>query len=181
MIFPCGWKSKIFVLLSSLCCPSLCATMSYLKNFAKLLRSSISTQSGGVVGTPGTYTLPVRKLVVRYSEDNISSTGTRRFILSPRFVALCKRYPSVEFVVAAANTSKHPLATGYYTTRVGDQNGRKAINLANLDANQVQAKLDLIIHSSGARIKPLKRRTTISRNPSPRGMWSQLHDTPVKL
>lgn len=155
--------------------------MSYLKNFAKLFRGSISSQPGGVMGTPGSYTLPVRKMVLRYSEYNISSEGTRRFLLSPRFVSLCKTYPSVEFVVATANASKHPLATGYYTTQAGDTQARKPINLANLDANQVLSKLQLIIHSSGARIKPLKRRTTLSRNPSPRGMWSQLHDKPVKL
>lgn len=155
--------------------------MSYLKNFARLFRGSISSEPGGVLGTPGSYTLPVRKLVLRYSETNISSQGTRHFLLSPQFTALCKRYPSVEFVVAPANASKHPLVTGYYTTHVGDTQARKDINLANMDINQVRAQLDLIIHSSGARIKPLKRRTTLSRNPSPRGIWSQLHDKPVKL
>lgn len=155
--------------------------MSYLKDFTKIFRGGVTSVPGGVVGTPGAYHLPLRKLVLRYSETNISSDGTRRFLLSPRFVALCKRYPSVEFVVAAANANKHPLATGYYTTHVGDTPSRKPINLANLDANQVMAKLDVIIHSSGARIKNLKRRTTLSTNPSPRGIWSQLHAKPVKL
>ncbi|PWZ00109.1 hypothetical protein BCV70DRAFT_161353 [Testicularia cyperi] len=152
--------------------------MSYLKNFAKVMRGSLSTTPGGVSGTPGSFHLPIRKLILRYSEQNASSTGTRQFLLSSEFAALTQKYPSVEFVVSAAPRDKHPLVTGFYNSH---RDASKQINLANLDKNQVEAKIRQIIDSSGSRIKSLKRRPTLSRNDSPRGIWSQLHDKPVDI
>ncbi|CBQ73561.1 related to MRPL51-mitochondrial ribosomal protein, large subunit [Sporisorium reilianum SRZ2] len=156
--------------------------MSYLKRFTRILRGSLSTapSTPSTSGAVGAFHLPLRKLVVRYSQHNASSSGTRAFLLSPRFAALAHTYPSVEFVVDRAARDKHPLATGFYaaTEKAGR---RKDVSLANLDANQVEAKVRLVVESSGARVKSLKRRSVESKVEGARGVWSQLHDKPVDV
>ncbi|SNX85070.1 related to MRPL51 - mitochondrial ribosomal protein, large subunit [Melanopsichium pennsylvanicum] len=154
--------------------------MSYLKQFTKILRGSLTAKPSSTHGTTGNFTLPLRKLVLRYSQTNPSSSGTRAFLLSTQFSTLTSKYASVEFVVSQVGNEKHPLVTGFYAnlTKGGKQ---KNINLANLDANQVEAKLKQVIESSGARIKSLKRTPVVSKQDSARGIWSQLHDKPVDL
>ncbi len=41
----------------------------------------------------GAFHLPLRKLVLRYSQHNPSSSGLRTFLLSPRFAELTQKYP----------------------------------------------------------------------------------------
>ena len=156
--------------------------MSYLKQFTRILRGSLTASPSSAAGSVGSFHLPIRKLVVRYSQYNPSSSGTRSFLLSDHFASLTRTYPSVEFVVDHASRAKHPLATGFYASSSKTDNARrKDINLANLDANQVAAKLKQIVESSGNKIKPLKRRPVVSRSEGARGIWSQLHDKPVDL
>lgn len=156
--------------------------MSYLKRITQLLRGSLSTHptTPSVSGSVGSFHLPLRKLVLRYSQHNPSSHGTRAFLLSPRFASLTQKYPSVEFVIDEAKVNKHPLASGFYSA--GEKEGRrKDVNLANLDAGQVESKLRQVVESSGARVKGLKRRVVQSKAESVRGMWSQIHADKVDL
>jgi len=54
-------------------------------------------------------------------------------------------------------------------------NGRdKVIELTNLEPLSIQQKVQLLLDSSGAPIKPLKV-PVMSTTPSPRGIWSGLH------
>ncbi|TKY84748.1 hypothetical protein EX895_005828 [Sporisorium graminicola] len=156
--------------------------MSYLKQFTRILRGSLSSSPStpSTSGSVGAFHLPVRKLVLRYSQHNASSSGTRAFLLSPRFASLTQKYPSVEFVVDHAARDKHPLVTGFYAATEKDGR-RKDINLANLDANQVEAKIKQVVESSGRKIKSLKRRPVESKVESARGVWSQMHDRAVDI
>jgi large subunit ribosomal protein L43 len=54
------------------------------------------------------------------------------------------------------------------------------IPLQRLEVNGIESKVQLILESSGAKIKPLKRgRVVESTTESVRGIWSGLHvDTP---
>lgn len=47
--------------------------------------------------------------------------------------------------------------------------------LNGFEVNGIQKKVQLLLDSSGAKIKPLKRRTVESTTESPRGIWSGLH------
>ena len=156
--------------------------MSYLKQFTRILRGSLASSPSSPSGTTGSFHLPIRKLVLRYSQSNPSSYGTRTFLLSSKFTSLTQRYPSIEFVVNEAGREKHPLVTGFYASTVKVEGGkRKDVNLANLDANQVEAKVKQVVESSGDRVKSLKRRAVESRGDSARGVWSQLHSKPVDI
>lgn len=55
-------------------------------------------------------------------------------------------------------------------------NGRdKVIPLNKLEVTQISQKVKLLLDSSGAKIKPLKRLTVESTTPSARGIWSGMH------
>ena len=157
-------------------------TMSYLKRLTTILRGSLSTTSStpSVSSSIGAFHLPLRKLVLRYSQTNPSSLGLRTFLLSPRFTSLTAKYPSVEFVVTPAPANKHPLATGFYAA-AERQGRRKDVNLANLDALQCEKKLKQVVESSGLKVRSLKRRSVESRSESARGVWSQIHDRSVDV
>ena len=63
-------------------------------------------------------------------------------------------------------------------------NGRdKVIPLQRLEANGIERKVQLILESSGAKIKPLKKgRIVESMGESVRGIWSGMHvDTPFMV
>lgn len=172
--------------------------MSYLRNFAKTLRASLSTAPSS---SSSAFHLPIRKMVLRFSASNASSAGTRTYLLSPRFSELTKKYPSIEFVVDEARHDKHPLVTGFYTSTTsafrnstskgsgsresankawtgkptfapkqeGEKGKRKDVSLANLDANQVEQKVKLVLESSGDKIKSLKRNPVVPSATSQEG------------
>jgi large subunit ribosomal protein L43 len=60
-------------------------------------------------------------------------------------------------------------------------NREKVIPLETLEVNGIQKKVQLLLDSSGAQIKPLKRRIVESRSEAARGVWSGLHDVPFKI
>jgi large subunit ribosomal protein L43 len=61
-------------------------------------------------------------------------------------------------------------------------NGRdKVIPLNGLEVNGIHNKIQLLLDSSGAKIKPLKRRKVESTTESIRGIWSGLHDEPIRI
>ncbi len=58
----------------------------------------------------------------------------------------------------------------------------KVIPLNGFEVNGIQQKVQLLLDSSGAKIKPLKRRTIESTTESARGIWSGLHvEEPFKI
>ena len=58
----------------------------------------------------------------------------------------------------------------------GTVNNRdKVISLNEFEVNGIEKKVQLLLDSSGAKIKPLKRRTVESTTESARGIWSGLH------
>lgn len=51
----------------------------------------------------------------------------------------------------------------------------KVVPLNGFEVNGIQKKVQLLLDSSGAKIKPLKKRTVESTTESARGIWSGLH------
>ena len=61
-------------------------------------------------------------------------------------------------------------------------NRDKVIPLNGFEVNGIQQKVQLLLDSSGAKIKPLKRRTIESTTEAARGIWSGLHvEEPFKI
>lgn len=80
--------------------------------------------------------------------------------------------PGVEVVVRRLPRGKAAVLRGHYV------NGRdKVVCVNKLDANQVAAKVALLLESSGAKLRPLKNDTLEAGpgNESARGVWSALH------
>lgn len=61
-------------------------------------------------------------------------------------------------------------------------NRDKVIPLNGFEVTGIQQKVQLLLDSSGAKIKPLKRRAVESTTESARGIWSGLHvEEPFKI
>lgn len=60
-------------------------------------------------------------------------------------------------------------------------NRDKVIPLKGLEVTAIQNKVQLLLDSSGAKIKPLKRRNVESTTEAARGIWSGLHAHPPTL
>jgi len=60
-------------------------------------------------------------------------------------------------------------------------NNEKVIPLNGFEVTSIEKKIQLLLDSSGAKIKSLKRRTVESTAESARGIWSGLHDTPFQI
>ncbi|KAG1757946.1 hypothetical protein EDB19DRAFT_76937 [Suillus lakei] len=139
------------------------------------------------------YLPQVRKIVLEYCQKLPSSTNTRTFI-SNDLQRVAWQNPHVEFVVKQRN-GHEPIARGLYgsvtsfcdTERSSDLivvNGRdKVIPLQEFEVNGVEKKVQLLLDSSGAKIKQLKKgRIVESTTEAARGIWSGLHvDTPFKI
>ncbi|TFK57598.1 hypothetical protein OE88DRAFT_151897 [Heliocybe sulcata] len=109
-----------------------------------------------------------RKLVFRYCEKWPSSSRTRTY-LQNHLEEMARANPHVEIVIQQQN-QKEPIVRGFYL------NGRdKVISLKESEVTQIQQKVQLLLDSSGAKIKPLKRRVIESTMESARGIWSGLH------
>lgn len=58
----------------------------------------------------------------------------------------------------------------------------KVIPLNGFEVTGIQQKVQLLLDASGAKIKPLKRRTVESTTEATRGIWSGLHvEEPFKI
>ncbi|KAG1777405.1 thioredoxin-like protein [Suillus placidus] len=122
------------------------------------------------------YLPQARKIVLEYCQNLPSSTNTRTFILND-LQRVAWQNPHVEFVVKQRN-GHEPIARGLYV------NGRdKVIPLQEFEVNGVEKKVQLLLDSSGAKIKQLKKgRIVESTTEAARGIWSGLHvDTPFKI
>ena len=61
-------------------------------------------------------------------------------------------------------------------------NRDKVIPLNGFEVTGIQQKVQLLLDSSGAKIKPLKRRTVESTTEAARGIWSGMHvEEPFKI
>ncbi len=61
-------------------------------------------------------------------------------------------------------------------------NRDKVVGLKDFEVNGIEQKVQLLLDSSGAKIKPLKRLTVESRTEATRGIWSGLHvEEPFKI
>lgn len=129
----------------------------------------------------------LRKLVFEYSESWPSSANTRTFILN-HVEQLAKANPHVEVVVRPRH-HREPVVRGLYSTSVAlhihqyptyhsndiVNNREKVIGLKEFEVTSIEKKVQLLLDSSGAKIKPLKRRTVESTTEAVRGIWSGMH------
>ncbi|KAI0662450.1 thioredoxin-like protein [Cubamyces menziesii] len=116
----------------------------------------------------GAFVPQIRKLVFEYCDNWASSTNLRTFIHN-NIENLARENPHVEFVVRQ-RSHREPVIRGFYIN-----NRDKVIGLKGFEVNGIQQKVQLLLDSSGAKIKPLKRETVVSRNEAARGIWSGLH------
>jgi large subunit ribosomal protein L43 len=129
---------------------------------------------------------PLRKLVFEYDEAGAPSAHTRTFLLN-HLEDLARKHPHVELVVRP-RPQRQPIVRGFYgpscsvffhcraVSDVCVVNDRdKVICLRNFETNGIQQKVQLLLDSSGAKIKSLKRRTVESSTEAARGIWSGMH------
>ncbi|KAI0047646.1 hypothetical protein FA95DRAFT_1582598 [Auriscalpium vulgare] len=116
----------------------------------------------------------IRKLVFEYCDKWASSANTRTY-LHNHLEELARAHPHIEVVVRQRNL-KQPIVRGFYLN-----DNEKVIPLNGFEVNGIQNKVQLLLDSSGAKIKSLKRRTVESTAESARGIWSGVHDTPFKI
>ncbi|KAF5338439.1 hypothetical protein D9758_012216 [Tetrapyrgos nigripes] len=108
-----------------------------------------------------------RKLVVEYCDIWPSSANTRTYLLN-HVQDLAARNRHVE-VVVKHRPYKEPIVRGFYVN-----NRDKVIGLNGLEVTQIEKKVQLLLDSSGAKIKPLKKPVE-SSTPAARGIFSNLH------
>ncbi|KAH7104714.1 thioredoxin-like protein [Auriculariales sp. MPI-PUGE-AT-0066] len=91
----------------------------------------------------------IRRLVFEYCDVFATSSRTRSYIFK-HIEQLARDNPHVEIVIRQ-RTGRPPIIRGLYL------NGRdKVIELTNLEPLSIQQKVQLLLDSSGAPIKPLK-------------------------
>ncbi|WRT70164.1 uncharacterized protein IL334_007158 [Kwoniella shivajii] len=115
---------------------------------------------------------PLRKLIFDYDAESPSQHGVRSFIKKP-LISLARENPDVEFVVRRLKRGKAAVLRGHYI------NGRdKVICVNKLEMEGVSNKVNILLNSSGAKIKSLKNLTleAAPASESARGVWSALHD-----
>ncbi|KAF9456102.1 thioredoxin-like protein [Collybia nuda] len=110
----------------------------------------------------------IRKLVIEYCDRWPTSANTRTFLLN-HLQPLARANPHVEIVVKQRN-HREPIVRGFYVN-----NRDKVIPLNGLEVTGIQRKIDLLLDSSGAKIRPLKRRNVKSTTEAARGIWSGVH------
>lgn len=129
----------------------------------------------------------VRKLVFEFCDKWPSSANTRTYLLN-HLEDLARENPHVEVVVKQRNQNE-PIVRGFYRKQWAYSlrapvypnvyflvNGRdKVIPLNEFEVTGIQKKVQLLLDSSGAKIKSLKRSTVESTTEAARGIWSGLH------
>ncbi|KAH8834863.1 thioredoxin-like protein [Flagelloscypha sp. PMI_526] len=115
-----------------------------------------------------TFLPQIRKLVFEFCDKWPSSHHTRTF-LTNHLEDVARANPHVEIVVKM-RLNKEPIVRGFYL------NGRdKVIALNRFEVTQIQQKVQLLLDSSGAKLKSFKRRPVESTTEATRGIWSGLH------
>ena len=134
----------------------------------------------------------IRKLVFEYSQNWSSSANTRTY-LKNNLQSLARANPHVE-VVVRQRSNRQPIVRGLYRTSCHSNfiplvdhlvsavnDNEKVVPLNGFEVTGIEKKVELLLDSSGAKIKSLKRRTVESTTQSARGIWSGLHDTPFQI
>ncbi|KAJ8091363.1 39S ribosomal protein L51, mitochondrial [Marasmius tenuissimus] len=114
-----------------------------------------------------TFLPQIRKLVFEYCDKWPSSHNTRTYLLN-HVESVAQSNPHVE-VVVRQRSQKEPIIRGFYLN-----NRDKVIGLKGLEVTGIEQKVQLLLDSSGAKIKPLKK-TVESSTEAARGIWSGLH------
>ena len=155
------------------------------KLVAPLLRAH---QASSSANGHGGFIPQARKLVFEYCDTYASSANLRTYIHN-HLEHLARANPHVEFVVKQ-RSNREPIIRGFYsecptssrytltshTPACHAVNNRdKVIGLKGYEVNGIANKVQLLLDSSGAKIKPLKRLTVESRTEAARGIWSGLH------
>ncbi|WVN86476.1 uncharacterized protein L203_101640 [Cryptococcus depauperatus CBS 7841] len=135
---------------------------------------TVSTSLPSSLPVPGyrQFLTPLRKLIFDYDAESPSHHGIRAYIKKP-LLDMARENPDIEVVVRRLKRGKAAVLRGHYI------NGRdKVICVNKLETNQVANKVDLLLHSSGAKIKHLKnlQLEAAPAGESARGIWSALHD-----
>ncbi|PBL00458.1 hypothetical protein ARMGADRAFT_1042750 [Armillaria gallica] len=115
----------------------------------------------------GIFLPQIRKLVFEYCDKWPSSANTRTYILN-HLELLARANPHVEVVVRQRNY-KEPIVRGYYVN-----NRDKVIPLNGFEVTGIEKKVELLLDSSGAKIRALKKPVESSTEAT-RGIWSGLH------
>lgn len=115
----------------------------------------------------GIFLPQIRKLVFEYCEKWPSSANTRTYVLN-HLESLARANPHVEVVVRQRNY-KEPIVRGYYVN-----NRDKVIPLNGFEVTGIEKKVELLLDSSGAKIRALKKPVESSTEAA-RGIWSGLH------
>lgn len=149
---------------------------------APILRASLrsSPANGHAAFIP-----QVRKLVFEFCDRWASSANTRTYVRN-HIETLARENPHVEIVVRQRN-HREPIIRGFYGKHrashnlsplklcLSVNNREKVIGLKGYEVTTIQKKVELLFDSSGAKIKPLKRRTVESTTEAARGIWSGVH------
>jgi len=122
-----------------------------------------------------TFIPQIRKLVFEFCEAWPTSASLRE-VLGLHAETLARENPHVE-VVVKKRMYREPIVRGFY---LNDRT--KVIGLKKLTKSEVMDKIQLLLDSSGAKIKSLKGQPVKSTTPSTRGIWSGMHvEEPFKI
>ncbi|KAI0761199.1 thioredoxin-like protein [Trametes elegans] len=127
-----------------------------------------ASQSSRPANGHGAFVPQCRKVVFEYCDNWASSANLRTFIHNS-LENVARENPHVEFVVRR-RSHREPVIRGFYMN-----NRDKVVGLKGFEVNGIEQKVQLVLDSSGAKIKPLKRETVVSHNEAARGIWSGLH------
>ncbi|KAJ9104562.1 hypothetical protein QFC21_002060 [Naganishia friedmannii] len=135
--------------------------------------ASASSSAARSVPVPGynNYVTPLRKLIVDYHPEAPSQRGLREYIRNP-LIKIARENPEVEILVRKVKQGRAAVLRGHYV------NGRdKVVCVNQMEANEIGNKVQLLLDSSGAKLKHLKN-IQVEAGPgseSARGIWSALH------
>ncbi|KAK0208881.1 thioredoxin-like protein [Desarmillaria ectypa] len=115
----------------------------------------------------GIFLSQIRKLVFEYCDKWPSSANTRTYILN-HLESLARANSHIEVVVRQRDY-KEPIVRGYYVN-----NRDKVIPLNGFEVTGIEKKVELLLDSSGAKIRALKKPVESSTEAT-RGIWSGLH------
>ncbi|CAE6432904.1 unnamed protein product [Rhizoctonia solani] len=132
--------------------------------YAPILRAQLRTKpSNG----HGAFVPQIKKLVFEYCDTWSSSARLRGYLLR-NSERLAQENPHVE-VVVRQRPFKSPIVRGIY---LNDRD--KVVPLNKLEPSSIEQKVQLLLDSSGAKIRPFKR-SIESTTEGARGMWSGFH------
>ncbi|CAE6415425.1 unnamed protein product [Rhizoctonia solani] len=132
--------------------------------YAPVLRAQLRTKpSNG----HGAFVPQIKKLVFEYCDTWSSSARLRGYLLR-NSGRLAQENPHVE-VVVRQRPFKPPIVRGIYLNERD-----KVVPLNKLEPSSIEQKVQLLLDSSGAKIRPFKR-SVESTTEGTRGMWSGFH------